>query len=174
MLQLIYSSMSCLPESGEALEQGVTEIISQSFPKNQRNNVTGILLHADGQFFQLLEGPAEGIEFTMGYIARDTRHRDVQIISQAPIDHYSLPYSPIACAGLGESLPVDVRDALADIQDSTNRDQTGAVIREYLLSKAKHDELHERLQALKASGLPLSQRGLSTSPKSTSGLFASF
>ena len=134
MLQQIYSSTSCLPGSGEDLERGVTEIISRSFPKNRRRGVTGILLHAGDRFLQLLEGPVAGIEEAMGYIACDSRHRDVEIISKAVIDHYSLPYSPMECAGLGGELPPAIRDALVRDGEFARASDRVDPIRDYLLS----------------------------------------
>ncbi|MEE4203170.1 MAG: BLUF domain-containing protein [Halieaceae bacterium] len=157
MIQLIYSSVSCLKEAGENIEHGVTRVISQSFINNKRRGVTGILLHANGLFLQLLEGPDAAIEEAMGYIARDQRHKDVCVISKRPVDYYSLPYSPMASAGINESLPADVTRAIAAAR-SDAPGNAAKVVRDYLLSQAKRDDLDERLQAL-SSNNPLEQSG---------------
>lgn len=165
MIQLLYSSVSVLDERGALGEQGVTQIISQSYLNNMRRGVTGILLHGDGLFLQLLEGSTEAIEEAMQYIAIDRRHRNVRILAKRAIDYYSLPYSPMACAGFMAKIPHEIRQLVANTASSDDRDvanQTADRIRDYLLSQAREDDLDARLRSLASQPVPTrgAERGI--------------
>jgi hypothetical protein len=52
---------------------------------NSQLDVTGILLHSEGSFFQVLEGDAEVIDSLYTKIARDKRHKNIVLIVREPI-----------------------------------------------------------------------------------------
>jgi hypothetical protein len=52
---------------------------------NSQLDVTGVLLHSEGNFFQVLEGDAEVIESLYAKIGRDKRHKNVVLIIREPI-----------------------------------------------------------------------------------------
>jgi hypothetical protein len=52
---------------------------------NSRLNITGILLHTEGSYFQVLEGDAESIDSLYAKIAHDKRHKNVVLIVREPI-----------------------------------------------------------------------------------------
>lgn len=47
---------------------------------NARQGITGILLYGDGNFMQLLEGPAEAVDALYASIRRDPRHHMVTTV----------------------------------------------------------------------------------------------
>lgn len=50
--------------------------IGETSQRNNRNHrVTGMLLHVDGEFFQVLEGPEASVEETFSRICDDPRNR---------------------------------------------------------------------------------------------------
>ena len=56
---------------------------------NAQLDVTGILLHSEGSFFQVLEGDVEVIESLYAKIGRDRRHKNAVLIVREPIPNRS-------------------------------------------------------------------------------------
>ncbi|EHR72806.1 acylphosphatase [Burkholderiales bacterium JOSHI_001] len=52
---------------------------------NERLGLTGMLLYADGSFFQVLEGPQDAVDATYARIEADPRHSQVTRIIREPI-----------------------------------------------------------------------------------------
>ncbi len=65
---------------GRLSDEDLQQIAQTSHENNVRNGVTGVLLHRDGTFLQLLEGPLEAIDETLCRIRRDPRHTDFRIL----------------------------------------------------------------------------------------------
>ncbi len=78
----IYASAATAPIETDAL----LALMEQSRRDNARRGVTGMLLYAEGSFFQVIEGPAGVIDALYERIARDARHRSVVKIVQEPIE----------------------------------------------------------------------------------------
>ena len=56
------------------------EILTESRRNNERSGVSGMLLYREGNFLQVLEGPASSVETTLARISNDTRHRGIIVI----------------------------------------------------------------------------------------------
>jgi hypothetical protein len=52
---------------------------------NSQLDVTGVLLHSEGNFFQVLEGDAEVIDSLYAKIARDKRHKNTALVVREAI-----------------------------------------------------------------------------------------
>ena len=78
MHQLVYVSAASWAMSTADLN----EILDASRRNNRRNGVTGILLHIDRGFLQVLEGPKAAVEETFSRIGRDTRHNALRVLIQ--------------------------------------------------------------------------------------------
>ena len=70
LVQLTYLSAARVPFTQEALR----ELLAKARAKNRRLGATGVLLHADGSFLQVLEGPTSAVDALYATIARDPRH----------------------------------------------------------------------------------------------------
>lgn len=57
------------------------ELVQAAQRKNAADSITGMLLYDDGRFYQWLEGPPDNIGRLMRAINRDTRHADIEILS---------------------------------------------------------------------------------------------
>lgn len=64
-------------------------LLSCAREKNRANNITGILLYADGSFIQVLEGPPANIDALITKIQEDVRHNRVIILYRNKIDQRS-------------------------------------------------------------------------------------
>ena len=66
-------------------EHKVLELIENSETSNNQNDITGVLLYSDGNFFQVIEGKKELIQNLFDKIKADERHENIIIIFERPI-----------------------------------------------------------------------------------------
>jgi len=67
-------------------DDDLKKILEKSREKNQRINVTGMLLYLDPYFIQVLEGDRETVDKIFDAISQDSRHQKVSIIYRQPLD----------------------------------------------------------------------------------------
>jgi hypothetical protein len=68
--------------------------------RNDALGVSGLLLHKDGRFMQVLEGPEHSVQNRLDAIMLDQRHSEVQSlvredIDQRRFDGWSMAYRPV-------------------------------------------------------------------------------
>jgi hypothetical protein len=63
----------------------VLAVITQCHRNNPDKGLTGMLLHGNGTFLQVLEGEDAIVDGLIETIARDPRHTDMKIVSREPI-----------------------------------------------------------------------------------------
>jgi hypothetical protein len=73
LLTICYVSTS----AGRLTASDIEALLEQSRSRNALNGVTGLLLYADGNFIQYIEGKPEGVEPIWTIIQRDPRHKNV-------------------------------------------------------------------------------------------------
>jgi hypothetical protein len=78
---LIYASSSESKTDDEELRA----ILDGARAVNSQRDITGILLHTEGSYFQVLEGDAEAIDSLYAKIAHDKRHTNIVLIVREPI-----------------------------------------------------------------------------------------
>ena len=70
--------------TSDALEQfsrrDLLALLDDARKHNSKKDLTGLLLHAGGNFLQALEGPEKVVRETLTRIERDPRHRNMQIL----------------------------------------------------------------------------------------------
>lgn len=81
LIHLIYNSAATEEFSDEAL----AVLLSKSRNKNASLGITGMLLHVDGCFFQVLEGPEDAVNTLAETIRQDPRHARMTVIIHEPI-----------------------------------------------------------------------------------------
>lgn len=96
LMQLIY--LSDLAATSELV---LASIVASAVRNNQKNDVTGMLLYADGNFLQVIEGEAEQVQATFQRISRDPRHRNVTVLLEEPLTqrqfaHWSMGYKQLS------------------------------------------------------------------------------
>lgn len=81
LVELVYLSAASQPLTGVELGR----ILETSRRNNRAADVTGLLLHAEGSFLQVLEGPPDAVASTFARIGRDPRHHKLVQIFHGPI-----------------------------------------------------------------------------------------
>jgi hypothetical protein len=72
-------------------EDELLSLLDESRNRNQRQNITGILLYGRGSFFQVLEGDKKDVEEIYKVILNDDRNYGNIIILKSEIDERSFP-----------------------------------------------------------------------------------
>jgi hypothetical protein len=78
-------------ETREMQPADLIELLNFARESNRELAVTGLLLHRQDSFFQLIEGRKENIEALFERIAADSRHRRVEILFEQPIKEREFP-----------------------------------------------------------------------------------
>jgi hypothetical protein len=76
-MHLIY--LSDLVDRQESL---LADILQSAARHNQRDGITGMLLYAEGNFLQVLEGDSVAVQATFARIAKDPRHSNITVLLQ--------------------------------------------------------------------------------------------
>ena len=85
--RLIYVSAARTDMTPDELES----ILLKARENNTREDVTGLLLFHDGSFFQVLEGPYDGVQRIFAAIGRDERHSRVLVLQTKDADRRAFP-----------------------------------------------------------------------------------
>lgn len=81
MLSLVYASTATQPFSDDDL----TALLAVCRENNARAQLTGMLVHRDGRFLQVLEGPEAAVRKLMVTLAADPRHTGIRVMFEEPI-----------------------------------------------------------------------------------------
>ncbi|PZE88894.1 BLUF domain-containing protein [Curtobacterium sp. MCBD17_008] len=88
MLQsLVYMSSATEHFDGPALDA----VLERSRVRNTEDGLTGLLVHREGRFMQLLEGPHDAVISTYGRIVGDPRHDEVRLLVEETIHTRRFP-----------------------------------------------------------------------------------
>ncbi len=83
-----YYSICYISKSSTDLSTDILEhLFSYSVQNNTQANVTGILLHSEGNFFQVLEGSEIYVSTLFDKIKADPRHNSIFEIFKGPTDY---------------------------------------------------------------------------------------
>jgi hypothetical protein len=80
--RIVYFSKSL----GDGSDRDIADILDVARGRNAKEGITGLLLHIDGVYAQVLEGPAEAVSRVMESIESDRRHSDMVIVSDDMVD----------------------------------------------------------------------------------------
>lgn len=80
--QLLYASGATRPLPPAEID----EILAASRRNNAKVGVTGMLLHADGSFIQILEGERKTVRILADRISADARHRNFMVLYENTAD----------------------------------------------------------------------------------------
>jgi Sensors of blue-light using FAD len=121
VIQLIYSSNAVKPFSPEVLRT----LLVRARAHNTTTRISGMLLHVDGAFLQVLEGDVGVVHALFARIGGDTRHAKVVLLLQHEIATRNFPDWSMGffdASGRGASLPGYRRNAgFADLLGDTAR-----------------------------------------------------
>lgn len=124
--QLLYRSV----QAYEMESADLMKLLFDARAFNRENGITGLLLHHDTRFMQLLEGERHEVHALFRKIADDARHRDVVIEMEAGAIRRSFPDWQM---GYAEAPEIDGQPAL--VGAGSERDAIG-MLRRIVLTDA--------------------------------------
>lgn len=122
--QLLYVSGTARPMS----EQDIAQILTTSRRNNGALGVTGMLLHADGAFIQVLEGEEQTVLHLADRIKRDQRHRNFMVLYEMNAARRAFADWQMGFRRLDPSLEADnavFSTTLAALDERIGKDDSG-------------------------------------------------
>ena len=127
MLSLVYTSSATTHFS----DNDLATLLMNSRANNKRLGLSGYLLHKQGRFVQVLEGPEDTVRGRYALIAADPRHADLDVLLQETLPErrfgsWTMGYRPTTDT-LAAEIPgfTDVADAHPNTARDTARDTAG-------------------------------------------------
>jgi len=104
--QIIYVSTS----ADVLTEDALLQLLFDSQKRNAEREVTGLLLHSDGNIIQIIEGSESAVKTLYEKISKDFRHRGVTLISSKAIEvrdfpHYKMGFKRARIQDFREQIP---------------------------------------------------------------------
>ncbi len=81
LVRLLYASTLAAQHNSDAIDS----ILAQSRAHNPALGITGVLVHSEGIFLQVLEGGRKQVSDLYAHIASDVRHTDVVLLQYEEI-----------------------------------------------------------------------------------------
>jgi hypothetical protein len=108
LVHIAYASTAAVPFD----HQELLDLLSKVRERNAQLDITGLLLHQSGDFFQVIEGSQLAITQLLAEIGEDDRHRDV-VKSKRSTNDASQSIFP-GCekrgSGMGQRTPAGIFD----------------------------------------------------------------
>lgn len=111
-------------------DERLAALLAQSRRSNHEHDLTGMLLHRRGRFFQVLEGPQDAVDALIAKIRDDARHHDIRILLRENLDdrrfdEWTMGYEPIGVPST--PAPEGFRDTFDDLESSDDEINSRAV-----------------------------------------------
>lgn len=111
VFQLIYVSTAVSPMTHDDL----VNLLRKVRERNDRLQLTGMLLYKDGRFMGVLEGGEANVHSVLADIEQDGRHKNLDILRSQRIPHRNFPNWTMGFASPDPSLPAFTRFLEADV-----------------------------------------------------------
>ncbi len=111
--RLIYTSQATEPFNKRKL----LDLLHESRAYNSIDNITGVLMHKEGFFLQVIEGESEAVQNLFNRIIKDKRHKEIRISQDLKVTTRLFPQWSMGCADFNEpelSLLPGIRTDLND------------------------------------------------------------
>lgn len=111
-------------------DERLAALLAQSRRSNHEHDLTGMLLHRRGRFFQVLEGPQDAVDALIAKIRQDARHHDIRILLRENLDdrrfdEWTMGYEPIGVPSTPP--PEGFRDTFDDLESADDEISARAV-----------------------------------------------
>ena len=99
LCRLVYISNSSLEVGRDDIDGEIEDILREARGTNRQLGITGVLLHTERRFAQILEGRRDTIMDLFGKIRHDLRHDEVRLVGLERIEHRTFGTWAMAYAG---------------------------------------------------------------------------
>lgn len=116
--RLVYRSVAAMPTEHLA---PLAELLGEAQRNNSRAGLTGALAVHDGRFLQVVEGEPGLLDQLHLRLARDRRHRDIEVLDRRPIERRAFDNWSMASARITPSLAPELDLLMAETTPSPDR-----------------------------------------------------
>lgn len=78
-------------ETGDLGSSGMVELLTEARRINTSRDITGLLLHRERSFYQVLEGAEDVVRQTFDSIEKDQRHTAIDVLFEGEVDEREFP-----------------------------------------------------------------------------------
>ena len=78
-------------ETGDLGSSGMVGLLTEARRINTSRDITGLLLHRDRSFYQVLEGAEDMVRQTFNSIEKDERHTAIDVLFEGEVDEREFP-----------------------------------------------------------------------------------
>lgn len=111
--RIVYTSQA----SEQFSKRNLLDLLHESRAFNTIDNISGVLMHRNGYFLQVIEGESEVVNNLFTRLLRDDRHKEVKIILDSSVDSCLFSSWAMGCADFDEpelSMLPGIRTDLSD------------------------------------------------------------
>ena len=94
--RIIYTSRS----TKQFNKRNLLDLLHDSRAFNTIDNISGVLMHKNGLFLQIIEGKSKDLEDLIERLHRDTRHNNLKIIDDQLVEDRIFANWSMGCADL--------------------------------------------------------------------------
>ncbi|NJC41156.1 hypothetical protein GGQ87_001414 [Brevundimonas alba] len=116
--RLVYRSVATMPT--DALIP-LAELLGEAQRNNERVGLTGALAVHGGRFLQVVEGDPGTLDLLQRRLAKDGRHRDIEVLGRQPIERRAFDGWSMASAVITPSLRPELETLMSGMTPSTDR-----------------------------------------------------
>lgn len=109
--------------SAELTEDSLHQILANAQSNNAARGITGLLLHADGNLMQLIEGPQSAVEALFEKISQDRRHKQVMVLFRKAMEKRDFPEFKMGFRRVSRDLVEEMIPAFTDIVEKRQLDE---------------------------------------------------
>lgn len=104
---MAYTQLIYLSDLVKGQESQLGAILESAVRHNSEDHITGMLLYAEGNFLQVLEGRKEDVHATYARICKDPRHHNVMELTEEEVPErqfgsWSMGYRQLAAQDIGK------------------------------------------------------------------------
>nr|WP_321244682.1 BLUF domain-containing protein [uncultured Psychroserpens sp.] len=111
--RIVYTSQA----SEQFSKRNLLDLLHESRAFNTIDNISGVLMHRNGYFLQVIEGESEVVDNLFTRVLGDERHKEVKIILDSSVDSCLFLSWAMGCADFDEpelSMLPGIRTDLSD------------------------------------------------------------
>lgn len=96
--RIVYTSQA----SEQFSKRNLLDLLHEARAFNAIDNISGVLMHRNGYFLQVIEGESEVVEELFTRLLRDPRHKEIKKILDAPVASCLFSSWAMGCADFDE------------------------------------------------------------------------
>ena len=117
--QVVYTSIASIKMNSRQL----LDMLHESRGFNAADGITGLLIHSNCHYMQVIEGSDENVEDLLQRLKHDSRHKGIHIVSDKKITKRIFPNWSMGCADFDNPILATLPGVKTDLTDPNQVEQ---------------------------------------------------